>query len=227
MTQENFTELSQRWFEQSVRERYSYRFSWLGRPIIQYPQDLMALQEIIWKTQPQLIVETGIAHGGSLIFHASMLELLGGGEVLGIDVDIRAHNRSAIEQHPLSRRIQMLEGSSIDDAIVEQVFAKAGGKERVLVILDSLHTHEHVYRELQRYSPLVKKDSYLVVLDTVIEDLPDELSVERPWHQGDNPKTAVWQFLEENPRFEVDRELEQKLQFTVAPDGYLKCLGNP
>lgn len=209
----------------SCRYNYSYNFKWLGRPIIQYPQDIMAMQEIIWDVQPQLIIETGIAHGGSLIFSASMLQLLGGeGQVLGIDVDIRAHNRVEIEKHPLARRITMMEGSSVDEVLLERVRAFARGKRPVLVTLDSNHTHEHVLRELMAYSPLVTKGSYLVVFDTVIEEMPTELIGPRPWGPGNSPKTAVHEFLKTTDRFVIDAELEKKLLLTVAPDGYLKCV---
>jgi len=209
----------------SVKHRYSYNFSWLGRPIIQYPQDMIAAQEIIWQVQPDLIVETGIAHGGSLIFYASLLELIGGpGRVLGLDIDIREHNRVEIEKHPMFKRISMIQGSSIDRAIADQVYVAAKNAKKVLVILDSNHTHEHVLKELELYSPLVKKGSYLIVYDTVVEDLPDECFSDRPWGKGNNPKTAVWEFLKKNDRFEIDKEVENKLLLTVGPDGYLRCV---
>jgi len=218
-------DLTQDWFVRSSKYEYSYHFSWLGRPIIQFPQDIIASQEIIWSVKPDLIIETGIAHGGSLIFSASMLELLGGdGQVLGIDIDIREHNRVEIEKHPLSKRITMFEGSSIDDDVAKQIHDFAKDKTRVLVFLDSNHTHEHVLKEMELYSPLVKKGSYLVVFDTVIEDMPDEFWQDRPWGKGHNPKTAVWEFLKTNDRFEIDKEIENKLLITVAPDGYLKCV---
>ena len=211
----------------SCRYNYSYNFTWLGRPIIQYPQDLMALQEIIWLAKPELIVETGIAHGGSLIFSASMLELLGGnGQVLGIDVDIRPHNRVEIEKHPLARRISMIAGSSTDEAVVAKAKARASGKKSVLVILDSNHTHEHVLKELQLYSGLVTPGSYLVVLDTVVEDMPKDFFPDRPWGPGNNPKTAVREFLRANRRFVVDEEMERKLLLTTAPSGYLRCIAS-
>ena len=183
------------------------------------------MQEIIWSVKPQLIIETGIAHGGSLIFYASMLELLGAdGIVLGLDIDIRQHNRVEIEKHPMVKRIKMIEGSSISKVVVSQVYELAKGKAPVLVILDSMHTHAHVLEELEAYSPLVTKDSYLVVFDTVVEDMPDNFFQGRPWGKGNNPKTAVWEFLKSNDRFEVDKEIENKLLITVAPDGYLKCI---
>lgn len=221
---DNLQELTNQWFVQSCKYKYSYNFSWMGRPIIQFPQDIMAMQEIIWQVKPDLIVETGIAHGGSLIFYASMLELIGEGQVLGIDVDIRQHNRVEIEQHPMFKRIIMIEGSSIDEAIAKQVYDLAKGKNRILLVLDSNHTHDHVLKELELYSPLVTKDSYLVVFDTVVEDMPEDFFPDRPWGKGNNPKTAVWEFLKTNKRFKVDKDIEAKLLITVAPDGYLKCL---
>jgi len=220
--------LTNRWFVRSSEYKYSYHFTWLGRPIIQYPQDIIAMQEIIWTVKPDLIIETGIAHGGSLIFSASMLALLEltgqieCGRVLGIDIDIRAHNREAIVAHPLSSKITMFEGSSIDPAIIEQVNALATSSKKVLVCLDSLHTHSHVLAELQAYAPLVSVGSYCIVFDTAIEDMPIGSFPGRPWDKGNNPKTAVWEFLKANDCFEIDREIENKLLITVAPDGYLK-----
>jgi len=206
----------------SISAKYSYNFSWLGRPIIQYPQDIIAMQEIIWQVQPDLIIETGIAHGGSLIFSASMLELLGGeGKVVGIDIDIRSHNRTEIEKHPMFKRIVMIEGSSTDETIVEEVRQMAKGK-RVLVFLDSNHTHEHALRELELYAPMVSVGSYCVVFDTIIEDLPAGSFDDRPWDVGNNPKTAVWEYLKSHDEFVVDTEIENKILITVAPDGYLK-----
>lgn len=213
------------WVTEVSRHKYSYNFSWMGRPIIQFPQDMVAMQEIIWKVKPQLIIETGIAHGGSLIFYASMLELLGGdGMVLGIDIDIRPHNRVEIENHPMAKRITMLEGSSVDNNIIQQVHHMAHRKKPVLAVLDSMHTHEHVLAELEAYSGLVTKDSYLVVFDTVVEDMPEDFFQDRSWAKGNNPKTAVWEFLKTNDRFEIDKDIDGKLLITVAPDGYLKCI---
>jgi cephalosporin hydroxylase len=212
----------------STEAKYPYNFFWLGRPIIQYPQDIIAMQELIWLVQPDLIVETGIAHGGSLIFSASMLELVaacGGSQeamVLGVDIDIRAHNRAAIEAHPMSRRIEMIQGSSVAPEIIAQVRTRALGRSRVLVCLDSDHTHEHVLAELQAYAPLTSVGSYCVVFDTLIEDMPAEMFPDRPWGRGNNPKTAVWAFVETHPEFEIDKQLDQKLLITAAPDGYLK-----
>lgn len=218
-------QMSRTWLQRAGKHRYSYNFSWLGRPIIQHPTDMLALQEIIWSTRPDLIVETGIAHGGSLIFSASMLQLLGeDGIVVGIDIDIRSHNRAEIEQHPLSKRVTLLQGSSTSDSVLDEVRRIARDRRRVMVILDSNHTHAHVAQELALYSPLVTKGSYLVVLDTVIEDVDEDTLGDRPWGKGNNPKTAVWEFLRDNDRFQIDRDIEAKLLITVAPDGYLRCV---
>jgi cephalosporin hydroxylase len=215
---------SVRWLTEVLRYNYSHHFTWLGRPIIQCPQDVLAVQEIIYAVRPELIVETGVAHGGSLILSASILELLGGERrVVGVDIDIRPHNRQAIEAHPLSHRILLRQGSSTDPQIAAEIAALARGK-RTMVLLDSNHTHTHVAEELRLYSPLVGQGSYLVVFDTIIEDMPADLSSNRPWGKGDNPATAVADFLQTNDRFEVDQDLEAKLLITVAPGGYLKCV---
>lgn len=219
---------SSRWITLANQKKYSYHYSWMGRPIIQYPQDIMAMQELIWEVKPDLIIETGIAHGGSLIFSASMLALLEicgeieKGEVLGIDIDIRAHNKEAIEAHPMSKKITMFQGSSIDDDMIKKVhdFAKKG--KRILVCLDSNHTHAHVLAELQAYASLVSVGSYCVVFDTVVEDLPNEMWDDRPWGKGDNPKTAVWEFLKTHDDFMIDEQMDNKLLISVAPSGYLK-----
>ena len=226
------------WINRANIHKYSYHFEFLGRPIIQYPQDMVAMQELIWKVKPDLIIETGIAHGGSLIMNASMLAMLdmcdaiesgttlnpleSQRKVLGIDIDIRAHNRTAIEEHPMASRIQMIQGSSIAPEIVEQVRQVAKGYERVLVCLDSNHTHAHVLAELQAYAPLTSVDSYCVVFDTIVEDMPADMFPDRPWGPGDNPKTAVWEYLKTHPEFEIDKSIQHKLLITVAPDGYLK-----
>ena len=214
-------DLARNFYNESARHKYTYHYSWMGRPIIQLPQDMLAMQELIWRLKPDLVIECGIAHGGSIIYYASLLELQGHGEVLGIDRDIRPHNREAIEAHPMSQRIRMIEGSSIDLATVEQVRAIAAGK-KVIVVLDSNHTHDHVLEELRLYSPLVSADSYCVVMDTIVEDMPADAFPDRPWGHGDNPKTAVWAFLKENDSFEIDYEMQNKLLITVAPDGYLR-----
>jgi cephalosporin hydroxylase len=212
------------WITQGASYEYSYHFKWLGVPIIQLPADIVGLQEVIWQAKPELIVETGVARGGSMIFYASLLELIGGdGRVVGIDADIRAPNRRAIEAHPLSRRIKLLEGSSTDERIVRRVRVLARGRERVVVILDSNHTHAHVASELDLYSPLVGKGGYIVVLDTVIEHMPPGFFSKRPWDRGNNPMTAVRRFLRRNRRFIADKDMD-KLLVGAAPGGYLRCI---
>ncbi len=235
---------------ESIGALYSYNFDFLSRPIIQYPQDIVAMQEIIWQVKPDLIIETGVAHGGSLILSASMLAILDycdavekksvldpfatNRRVLGIDIDIRSHNRDALEAHPLSHRIDLIQGSSTSLDVKNQVYSIAKNFQRVLVCLDSNHTNDHVFTELELYAPLTSKGSYCCVFDTVIEDLPEDLHFNRSWKQGNNPKTAVWKFLEvlkkerrkgidgDRLTFEIDKALENKLLITVAPDGYLK-----
>ncbi len=215
------------WIDRANRRKYSYHFEWLGRPIIQYPQDIVAMQELLWKVQPDLVVETGIAHGGSLILSASMLELNascggpGDARVVGVDIDIRAHNRAAIEAHPLARRITMLQGSSVAPEIVAEVRRLAAGRKRVLVALDSNHTHAHVLAELEAYAPLTSVGSYCVVFDTVIDDMPASMFPDRPWGPGDNPKTALFEYLKRHPEFDISKEIDHKLLITVAPDGWL------
>ena len=217
------TEAAKKFNDASNSAQYSYNFSWMGRPIIQYPQDMIAMQEIIWEIKPDLIIETGIAHGGSLIYYASLLELIGHGEVLGIDIDIRDHNKKEIEEHPMFKRIQMIEGSSIDNGTIEKVKSLANDKKKILVVLDSNHTHDHVLRELELYSPFVSINSYLVVFDTIVEDLPEGyFSQSRPWGIGNNPKTAVDTFLQTNKQFVIDEAIDNKLLISVAPSGYLK-----
>lgn len=235
---EKLRALSHDWFLEANKANYSYHFSWLGRPIIQYPQDICAMQELVWQIRPDVVVETGIAHGGSLILSASLLAMLDlcdattSGEmfdptkptrkVVGVDIDIRAHNRAAIEAHPMANRITMIEGSSIDPAIVDQVKAEVAGAKTVLVCLDSNHTHEHVLSELKQYAPMVSVGSYCVVFDTIIETLPKEMFPDRPWGPGDNAMTAVDAYLAEQPGFEIDELMDAKLQISVAPRGYLR-----
>ncbi|RDJ32164.1 MAG: cephalosporin hydroxylase [Crenarchaeota archaeon] len=204
--------------------RYSYNFSWLGMKIIQFPQDMIAVQEIIWKIKPDLIIETGIAHGGSLVYYASILEMIGKGQVVGIDVDIRKHNLKKIQSHVLKKRIRLIQGSSIDEEILRKVDEYAVGKEKIMVLLDSDHSHKHVLKELQLYSRFVTKGSYIIVFDTAIQDMPNNFFPDRPWNKKDNPKTAVYEFLRNNKKFEIDKKIENKLLITVSPDGYLKCI---
>lgn len=234
----DFISLTKQWFSRSLGFQYSYHFECAGRPIIQYPQDIVSMQELIWSVKPDLIIETGIAHGGSLMLSASMLALLDfvdaaeaakpldprtpRRQVCGIDIDIRSHNRAAIESHPLKHYIQMFEGSSIDPEVVARVYALALGFERILVCLDSNHTHDHVLAELEAYALLTSIGSYCVVFDTIIEDLPTDAFPERPWGPGNNPKTAVLEYLKTHSEFQIDYDIQHKLLITVAPDGYLK-----
>jgi len=234
----SFRQLSRQWLQESMAKKYVYNFDWLGRPIIQYPQDMVAIQELVWRVRPDLIIETGIAHGGSLILSASMLAMLdmcdaieagttidprqSKRKVIGLDIDIREHNRAAIEAHPMASRIQMFQGSSIAPDVVQQVRAAAQGYKKVMVFLDSMHTHAHVLGELDAYATLVTPGSYCVVFDTFVDDMPPKFFADRPWDVGDNPKTAVRAWLPKHPEFEVDAEMEQRLQVTVAPHGFLR-----
>ena len=237
-----FQTLSRDWLQASMQRQYVYNFDWMGRPIIQYPQDMVAMQELVWRVRPDLIVETGIAHGGSLVLSASLLALLDMSDaieagttldprashrkVLGVDIDIRAHNRAAIESHPMASRITMIQGSSVAPEVVQQVRDLAQDYQRVLVCLDSMHTHDHVLGELDAYAPLVTPGSYCVVFDTFVEDMPPKFFADRPWDVGNNPKTAVKQWLTSHAEFEVDAEMEQRLQVTVAPHGFLRRLAD-
>src|SRR5262245_37522173 len=222
---EKLRQLARDFMRETGKYRYTYNFSWLGRPYIQFPQDMLAIQELIWSVKPQVVVETGIAHGGGLVFDASILELLGGDrEVIGVDIEIRPHNRAAIEAHPLARRIHMIEGSSTDSATVAKVRQRIAARGPVLVILDSNHTHDHVLRELELYSPFVKAGSYLIVMDTSIEFLPDGFFTDRPWGKGNSPMSAVHAFLRQHDRFQIDADRHAKLLVSVAYDGYLKCV---
>lgn len=211
------------WINEVGKYKYSYNFSWLGRPIIQFPTDMIAIQELIWKIKPDLIIETGIAHGGSIIFSASILELIGGdGEVIGIDIDIRNHNKVEIEKHPMFKRIKMVEGSSIDTKVVNEIKKMSKYKKKIMVFLDSCHTHEHVLNEIEIYSQFVSVDSYLIVFDTSVEFISDELSNDRPWGVGNNPWTATQEFIKKNDHFIIDKKIQNKLLITAAIDGYLR-----
>ena len=226
------TDPAKSFFTRSHQLQYSYNFTWLGRPIIQYPQDIVAFQEVVNVSRPDLIIETGIAHGGSLVFSASLLCLLDVMEgldprtsprkVVGVDIDIREHNREALDNHPLRFKMELIEGSSIDPVIIQQVRSYANHHQRVLVSLDSNHTHAHALAELNAYADLVSVGSYCVMFDTVIEDIPAGSFPDRPWDISDNPKTAVHEWLKNHPEFEIDKSIDNKLLISVAPDGYLK-----
>jgi cephalosporin hydroxylase len=245
-----FINLSNIWLQNAILHRYALNFSWLGRPVIQAPQDIYAVQEIVWTCRPDLIIETGIAHGGSLVLSASILALLDYCDaiergiavdpkaslrkVVGVDIDIRPHNRAAINAHPMRHKIHMIQGSSTSPDVLAQIAVHADGYERVMVFLDSNHTQEHVLGELELYAPFVSKDSYCVVWDTGVEDLPEDMCADRPWGKGNNPKTAVWEYMRRlnsqgrkgrdgsDLRFEYDQTIEHKLAITASPDGFLR-----
>jgi cephalosporin hydroxylase len=246
----DFAHLSNIWVQASIRHGYAQNFTWLGRPVIQVPQDLYAIQELIWACRPDLVIETGIAHGGSLVMSASMLALLdycdavvSGGpfdpkasrrKVVAVDIDIRPHNRAAIDAHSMRHKINAIQGSSVSPATVDQIAAQAEGYDRVMVFLDSNHTHDHVLEELELYAPFVSKGSYCVVWDTGVEDLPADMCADRPWGKGNNPKTAVWEYMRRLKdegrkardgvalRLDYDRTIEHKLMITASPDGFLR-----
>lgn len=237
-TNQSLIDASKNFMIKSTKPKYSYNYFALGCPIIQYPQDMIAIQELIWEVKPDLIIETGIAHGGSVIMSASALALLdiceaiknkqkfdpnkSNRKVIGIDIDIRKHNRSAIENHPMVSRIELLEGSSIDPKIIEKVKSISKNYKKILVCLDSNHTHNHVLLELNAYAPLTSINSYCVVFDTIIEDMPKGTFEDKAWDIGDNPKTAVREYLKNHPEFEIDKNIDNKLMISVAPEGYLK-----
>lgn len=233
----DFKQLSNAWLEASMRRQYVYNFDWMGRPIIQYPQDMVAVQQLIWTARPDVVIETGIAHGGSLVLSASMLAMLdmcdaieqgvtmdpraSARKVIGVDIDIRQHNRDAILAHPMASRIQMVQGSSVSEAVVAQVRDLVGDAKRVMVFLDSMHTHDHVLAELNAYAPLVTPGSYCVVFDTFVENMPPHFFADRPWDQGNNPMTAVDAWLPAHPEFVIDAAMENTLMVSVAPKGFL------
>lgn len=210
-------------FIRSDRHNYAYQWTWLGVPIIQVPSDIIALQEIIWETKPDVIVETGVAWGGSIVFQASILELIGKGEIIGIDITIPEKNRKAMAPYAFSKRINLIEGSSIDDDVFGQVKARISPGSTVMVVLDSNHTHDHVLAELRLYGPLVTSGQYLICADTVVEDIPAQDHRPRPWGPGDNPKTALLAYLTETDRFERDAYMNDKLLLTCSDGGYLRC----
>ena len=245
-----FVGLSDVWVREAIRYNYTQNFTWLGRPIVQVPQDIYAIQELIWACRPDLVIETGIAHGGSLVMSASMLAMLdycdaveaqtvldpraSRRKVVGVDIDIRAHNRSGLDAHPMRHKIHLLEGSSLAPEIVDTIHAHAEGYDCVMVFLDSNHTHDHVLEELKLYAPLTSKGSYCVVWDTGVEDLPEDMCADRPWGRGNNPKTAVRAYLELVGKggmtghdgapldFVTDAVIENRLMITASRDGFLK-----
>ena len=211
------------WMLHADKYKYTYNFRWTGIPIIKFPNDILALQEIIWKVKPDIIIETGIAHGGSIIFSATMLELIGkDGLVIGVDIDIRKHNRLEIEKSKFYKRVKMFEGSSVSKKIIKQIKSFIRPKSKVMVFLDSNHTYQHVKKEIEIYSKLVTKNSYLVVEDTFTEFFPKNYFSNRPWDVGNNPLIAINEFLKKNKNFKIDKNLNEKLSITETFDGYLK-----
>lgn len=207
------------------QHRWIHQGTWLGEPVLNLPQDMFALQEIIFKTRPEFIIEIGVAWGGSLLFYSTLLEVLGGGEIIGVDIFIPDDLKERLNSHgKLSERIHLINGSSVEQDTVEKIKAITGGSRKTMILLDSNHTHEHVYKELQLYAPLVEKGYYLICGDTIVEDIPEQDYRDRPWGPGNNPKTALHAFMKESDRFEVDSQIENKLLFSCNPGGYLRCV---
>ncbi len=223
-----FKELTMKWIKKSIKYKYVYNFTWMGRPIIKYPNDMIVMQEIFWEVKPDLVIETGIAHGGSIIYSASLLKMMGikRFKVIGIDIDIRAHNLKEINRSSMRKYIKMFEGSSVDEKITKKIFTYAKKFKKILVILDSNHTHDHVSRELEIYSKLVSKDSYIILPDTYIGYLPNNTFPNRPWTKNDNPMTALQAFLKKNKKFKIDKYKSSKSMITEAMNGYVKKYKN-
>jgi cephalosporin hydroxylase len=200
---EAFAVLSRYWLEVGWTQKYSYGFTWMGRPMVQLPEDVLRIQEVIWRVRPDVIVETGVAHGGSLIFYASLCKAMGHGRVIGVDVEIRPHNRAAIESHPLAGYISLIEGSSTDEDTLRRVRARLWPTETVLVLLDSCHSREHVLAELRAYAPLVSKGSYLVATDGIMGDIAGAPGARAEW-SWDNPREAARAFARERPDFAAE-----------------------
>lgn len=205
--------------------RWIHQGEWFGEPVLNLPQDMFALQEIIFRTRPEFIIEIGVAWGGSLLFYSTLLEVLGGGEIIGVDIFMPDDLKERLSSHgKLSERIHLLNESSIESETIDKIEAITGGSRKTLIVLDSNHTHEHVLEELKLYSPLVANGYYLICGDTIVEEFPEKTLRERPWGPGNNPKTALIEFMAENDRFEVDRNIENKLLFSCNPGGYLRCV---
>jgi cephalosporin hydroxylase len=205
---------------------YAYLWSWLGVPIIQLPADVMATQEVIWATKPDIIIETGVARGGSVLFMASLLELIGKGKVIGVDIDIRAHNRDSIERHPMSKRVLLIEGPSTAPSVMAQVRQEIPANAAVMAILDSDHSRAHVLDELRHYGPLVTPGCYLIVADTRLGHLDASQTPQKRskvWLKGNEPLSALQDYLHETERFEIDPVINGKLILASSPGGYLRC----
>ena len=217
---EGFDVVANLWTRANWQRKLSYEVTWLGISIIQLPEDILMVQELIWKNRPDVIVESGVAHGGALILYASLLELLGRGRVIGVDIEIRKYNRLAIESHPSSRRIALIEGSSTDKATFEAVRTRIQPSESVMVMLDSNHTRDHVRAELELYAPLIGPGGYMVVFDEVMPMVADAPNGKPSWDL-DNPLEAVRDFLTAHPDFEVDRSYE-RLATSYCRNGFLR-----
>jgi cephalosporin hydroxylase len=217
---EAFSVLSELWLKVGWSLKYSYNFSWLGRPIIQLPEDLVMIQEVIFRVRPDVLIETGVAHGGGCVFYACLFETLGHGRVIGIDIEIRPHNRRALEEHFLKKRITLIERSSTDPKTIEEVKQLVGKDQKVMVVLDSNHSKSHVLQELELYAPLASPGSYIVAADGNMDELASVPGGKPEW-MTDNPRSAVRQFLRTHPEFEIDPE-PTRLGVTYWPDAYLK-----
>jgi len=214
-------------FVRADRHSWIHQTNWFGEPVLNLPQDMFAIQEVIFRTRPKYIIEIGVAWGGGLLFYSTLMEALGGKKVIGIDIYMPDDLKERLFSHgKISDRLVLINQSSTDPQTIDQIKSIVGQSRDVLVLLDSFHTHDHVLKELQMYSPLVGKGQYLICGDTIVEDIPVQTHRVRPWGPGNNPKTALSQFLKENDRFEIDRRFDKKLLFTNNPDGYLKCCKN-
>lgn len=226
-SREAFALIAHQWVNVGWSQRYSYTFSWMGRPMIQLPEDMIRMQEVIFAVKPDVIIETGIAHGGSLVFYASLCKAMEKGRVVGVDIEIRPHNREAIENHPLFPLITLIEGNSVDPAIVDQVRAQIRPNDKVLVLLDSKHSKEHVLSELDAYAPLVSKGSYIVAMDGIMEQVAGAPRTQPDW-AWNNPRRAALEFVERSPNFTIEEppflfnEGSISNRVTYWPDGFIK-----
>lgn len=224
---EGFAAAARAWVRATWDSKYVYSFSWMGRPVIQLPDDMLRLQEVIWDIKPDVLIETGVAHGGSLIFYASLFEAMGKGRVIGVDIEIRPHNRAAIEAHPMSKRIDLVEGSSTAPEVLAQVKALMKPGETALVVLDSNHSKQHVLDELRAYGPLVSPGSWIVATDGVMENVVGGPRTAEDW-TWNNPRQAALDFVAENPDFVIEEPVPSfnegvvKDRVTYWPDAYIR-----
>jgi cephalosporin hydroxylase len=228
-TPEAFGVISRAWLRSGWDNKYVYSFTWMGRPIIQLPEDMFRIQEVIHSVRPDVIVEIGVAHGGSLVFYASLCQAMGHGRVIGIDIEIRPHNRAALEAHQLSSFFTLIEGSSVEPGTVEKVRAQVGANDTALVLLDSCHTKAHTLAELRAYAPLVGPGSYLVAMDGIMGELTGAPRTQSDW-TWNNPRQAALEFVKENPDFRIE---DPKFSFnegnitqrvTYWPSAFIKCI---